>query len=100
MSSSSYGECSEHDEYTLKGLFDDVEAEGMSRLANERGNARYSGSAVDLQGLTSATSEQAGFRLRWGRRFRLPEACKIKDAAETASLTLRVTARDLGKLFQ
>jgi len=30
------GECSEFDEHTLKNLFEDVEAEGMRRLAHER----------------------------------------------------------------
>ena len=34
------GECSDYDEHTLKELFDDVEAEGMRSLAEERGKAR------------------------------------------------------------
>ena len=30
------GECSEYDEHTLKNLFEEIEAEGMRRLADEQ----------------------------------------------------------------
>jgi hypothetical protein len=32
------GECSEYDENTLDGLFEEVEREGLRTLANEQGN--------------------------------------------------------------
>jgi len=32
------GECSEYDEHTLNELFEEIEREGLMRLANERGN--------------------------------------------------------------